>query len=574
MYLLMRTAQRALVGSLLLFLVLTCARAGTPALTFGNVTFRPPDGWKETRGANFLTFLPPGSADNPQIVLGVYAPAPLNGRSPEDWLETFTRTAHKGYAEKRHTEAQNVEGRDGLRTFGRSYVLEQKGETQVRTYYVACIGSQAQLFLIVTKDAKAFEKYSKALTDSLNSIQPSTDAQPEVKTTAPEPAALSVKSSADPILRGLWLNAGPKTKSRDGSHLAGVFIKDAALDLTDHTLYAAAISVGDFAPHGGIFASGDNGQTWKELYSQDCEQIVPTGTGRLYALESRGAQIVASDDHGRTWTRLPKIRFSLSGSVLDADILCIAASPANPDVLYAGARGVHGAGLYKSVNGGRSWTQPTRAASIPYDNGTLEVKDTDCAQTAVDPGDANIVFATFNGTPCQSSDGGVHFYGCTGIGKGAGPASRSALTPKVIRPGRVQIDPTMPNLGYLRCTEHYQDRLYRTGDGGRTWARLQIPGVNAINTIALHPGAPQIVYAATDRGLYVSSDAGRNWRPLQSADAPRSSGGFTIPSYFNGTAFNSVATVVSADEPILVDPETGHLLYGTALGLRTLVPVK
>jgi hypothetical protein len=57
------------------------------------------------------------------------------------------------------------------------------------------------------------------------------------------------------------------------------------------------------------------------------------------------------------------------------------------------------------------------------------------------------------------------------------------------------MDPVYSNLGYLRCVEQNQDRLYRTGDGGRTWARLQIPNVQFIHTITLHPGAPQIVYA-------------------------------------------------------------------------------
>jgi len=39
-------------------------------------------------------------------------------------------------------------------------------------------------------------------------------------------------------------------------------------------------------------------------------------------------------------------------------------------------------------------------------------------------------------------------------------------------------------------------------------------------------------------------------------------------------AFNSVATVVSEDDRVFVDPRTNHLLYGTALGLRVLVPVR
>jgi len=46
------------------------------------------------------------------------------------------------------------------------------------------------------------------------------------------------------------------------------------------------------------------------------------------------------------------------------------------------------------------------------------------------------------------------------------------------------------------------------------------------------------------------------------------------PSVFTSTAFNAVGTVVSEDEPVVLDPLTGHLFYGTALGVRVLVPVR
>jgi hypothetical protein len=71
-----------------------------------------------------------------------------------------------------------------------------------------------------------------------------------------------------------------------------------------------------------------------------------------------------------------------------------------------------------------------------------------------------------------------------------------------------------------------------------------------------HPTNPQVLYATTEPGIYVTQDAGASWVPLQSGKAPQSTGGFTIPYYFNGTAFNSVATVVHENEPLIVDPTT------------------
>jgi hypothetical protein len=37
---------------------------------------------------------------------------------------------------------------------------------------------------------------------------------------------------------------------------------------------------------------------------------------------------------------------------------------------------------------------------------------------------------------------------------------------------------------------------------------------------------------------------------------------------------HGVGTVVSTDEPVVLDSLTGRLLYGTASGVRVLVPVR
>jgi hypothetical protein len=298
---------------------------------------------------------------------------------------------------------------------------------------------------------------------------------------------------------------------------------------------------------------------------------VPTGSDRLYALGNNG-QIITSSDRGQTWSKCAKPSFDLAGSVMEADVQCIAASPAAPDVLFAGAQGVHGAGIYKSADAGQTWTRPTKKADVKYERTgePLDYSDEACEEIAVDPGMPNIVYARFRGFALQSNDGGVEFYDCLGFSGGEGPATRETLPIKVAHPGSIIMDPAMPNLGYLRA----ENALYRTGDSGRHWSKLTIPGVDFVNTIALHPGSPQIVYAATDKGIYVSQDAGRTWTAVQSADAPKTSGGFTIPYYWNGTAFNSVATVVSKDEPVIIDPQSGHLLYGTASGVRILIGVK
>lgn len=51
-----------------------------------------------------------------------------------------------------------------------------------------------------------------------------------------------------------------------------------------------------------------------------------------------------------------------------------------------------------------------------------------------------------------------------------------------------------------------------SGDGGRTWAKRPVP--EAIISLAIDPNDPMTVVASGDKRLFMSSDAGQNWRPV------------------------------------------------------------
>ena len=118
-------------------------------------------------------------------------------------------------------------------------------------------------------------------------------------------------------------------------------------------------------------------------------------------------------------------------------------------------------------------------------------------------------------------------------------------------------------------------RAFSLISGGRRWNRISdtLPGQLIVLTVIARPANPNIVYASTSGGIYVSQNAGGSWVSLQSADAPKSAGGFETPYYFNGAAFDSVATVVREDEPMIIDPQTSHLLHGGA-GVQILVGMR
>ena len=63
-------------------------------------------------------------------------------------------------------------------------------------------------------------------------------------------------------------------------------------------------------------------------------------------------------------------------------------------------------------------------------------------------------------------------------------------------------------------------KLYRRGSGDNAWERLSsgLPETSSTRAIAIHPHRPEVVYAGTEKGGYVSSDHGDRWEPLGSPD--------------------------------------------------------
>jgi photosystem II stability/assembly factor-like uncharacterized protein len=65
--------------------------------------------------------------------------------------------------------------------------------------------------------------------------------------------------------------------------------------------------------------------------------------------------------------------------------------------------------------------------------------------------------------------------------------------------------------------EDYQPYLYRTHDFGKTWQRISngIPDGSFLNCVREDPYRKALLYACTEKGVYISWNEGDDWRPLQ-----------------------------------------------------------
>jgi len=93
--------------------------------------------------------------------------------------------------------------------------------------------------------------------------------------------------------------------------------------------------------------------------------------------------------------------------------------------------------------------------------------------------------------------------------------------------GAIGVAPSDPNVIYVgmgetttRNSVSHGDGVYRSTDGGRTWAHLGLRATRNIARVAVHPNDPDRVYVAalghvfgpnSERGVYRSRDGGATW---------------------------------------------------------------
>jgi photosystem II stability/assembly factor-like uncharacterized protein len=279
------------------------------------------------------------------------------------------------------------------------------------------------------------------------------------------------------------------------------------------TVYVAAAT-------GGVWKSVNRGTTWTPIFDREAvstagdiaifeanPNIVWLGTGEQNNRQSSswGNGVYRSVDGGSTWTHLG----------LDAThhIGKIRLHPTDPDVAWVAALGnlwkaTPDRGVYRTGDGGRTWNRVLFVDSL-----------TGVVDLVMDPGDPNTLYAAayqrlrtpwgFNGGGpgsgiYKTSDGGVTW---RRLGTGIPEGDKGRIGLAIAR--------TYPRM-LLATVEHSgQSGTYRTEDGGETWIRISNvnPRPMYYSKVYIDPTNERRAYIL-GVSVFRSDDGGRTFREL------------------------------------------------------------
>jgi photosystem II stability/assembly factor-like uncharacterized protein len=216
---------------------------------------------------------------------------------------------------------------------------------------------------------------------------------------------------------------------------------------------------------------------------------------------------------------------------------CLAFDPQNPEIIWVGTGenvgGRHvawGDGLYKSENGGETWTHMGLS------------KSEHLSKIVIHPNNSNIMWVASQG-PLWSKGGDRGVYKSEDGGK---TWARTLGDAEWMGATDIAIDPRNPDVLYAATWQRHRTvagymgggpgtGLFKSNDGGSTWHKLEtgLPKGNLGKIgLVISPQNPDVVYAAIEQdrrtgGLYRSANQGGSWQKMSDAVS-----GGTGPHYY------------------------------------------
>jgi photosystem II stability/assembly factor-like uncharacterized protein len=312
---------------------------------------------------------------------------------------------------------------------------------------------------------------------------------------------------------GVWKtgNAGASWESVSDGYFGGSVGAVAVSEWDPNVVYVGLGEKtirGNVSPGDGAWRSTDAGDSWTRIGLQDSQHISrvrihPRDPERVYAAvmghlfgpnEQRG--VFRSKNGGDTWEQVLYVNDRVGAVDLVID-------PTNPRILYASfwnikrtpyslESGGEGSGLYKSVNGGDSWT-------LLSDNDGFPDAPLGIIGIAVSPTNNKNIYAMVEadeGGLLRSQDGGETWKRVN---------EDRNLRQRAWYYTRIYADPVDEESLYVLNV-----RLHYSKDGGKRFTEIDTPhGDN--HDLWIDPKDPLRMIEANDGGVNISVDRGKTW---------------------------------------------------------------
>jgi photosystem II stability/assembly factor-like uncharacterized protein len=266
----------------------------------------------------------------------------------------------------------------------------------------------------------------------------------------------------------------------------------------------------------GVASRGNNGQiTLRDWHPVGVEEYGYAAPDPVHPGVVYGGKVTRYDEKtgmtqevGPVVLRTGKYRFVRTAPILF--------SPVDPRILYF-ALNV----LFKTENGGRSWEiiSPDLSREDPGVPGNLGIY----AEEA--KGDHRGVIYSIGPSPkdirtiwAGTDDGSIH------VTRDGGMSWTNVTPPEMTAWSKVtQIDASHfdVEMAYVSVSRFRLDDLspyvYRTRDGGKTWQKIVrgLPDDASVNVVREDPERRGLLFAGTERAVWVSFDDGEHWQALQ-----------------------------------------------------------
>jgi photosystem II stability/assembly factor-like uncharacterized protein len=276
-----------------------------------------------------------------------------------------------------------------------------------------------------------------------------------------------------------------------------------------------SVSIGD-----GVYKSIDGGDSWTNVGLKESEHVAkilvdPTESNTVYVCvpgklwsDSDERGVYKTTDGGKSWTKI------LTGANASTGCSMISLDPQNPKTLFAGMwdfrrkgwtfrsggdgpTAASGSGLFKSVDGGASWTELDEKSAKG-----LPAKPWGRIAVSVAPSKPNVVYAFVeavvptNGL-YRSDDGGKTW------------EARDRSQAMIWRPfyfANLIVDPKN------------ESRLYKpdlnlvvSNDGGASFSNISGGAHGDFHDVWIDPDNPDHLITGDDGGVWYSYDAGNKW---------------------------------------------------------------